>query len=51
MIAQPADKMAPVEKPPFYAIEMSMSSINTQGGPRRDKNYQTVAVDGKVIPW
>ena len=47
---RPADKLAPIVTPPFYAVEMSMSSINTQGGPVRNKNYQTMGIDGKPIP-
>lgn len=34
--------MAPVETPPFYAIEMTVSNINTQGGARRDGDCQVL---------
>ena len=42
--------MAPVVAPPFYAIELSPSMLNTQGGPRRNENAQIVRPDGTPIP-
>ena len=36
--------------PPFYAIEMSFSTINTQGGPERNGRCETIGVDGQPIP-
>ena len=40
----------PVSKPPFYAIELSPSMLNTQGGPRRNENGQIVRPDSTPIP-
>ncbi len=44
------DTMAPVETGPFYAIEMALTTINTQGGPRRNENCQTIDARDEVIP-
>ncbi len=37
-------------KPPLYAIELWPALINTQGGPRRDKESRVLDPDGKPIP-
>ncbi|NTU88348.1 MAG: FAD-binding protein [Actinobacteria bacterium] len=42
--------MAKIGAGPYYAIELAYSSINTQGGPRRNANCQTVDTFGEVIP-
>ena len=42
--------LAPILKGPFYAIEMSPSMLNTQGGPRRNERAQIVRPDGSPIP-
>ena len=36
--------------PPYYAIELSPSMLNTQGGPRRNERGQIVRPDGTPIP-
>ncbi len=36
--------------PPFYAVELSPSMLNTQGGPRRNEHGQIVRPDGTPIP-
>lgn len=36
--------------PPFYAIQLWPALINTQGGPRRDKESRVLDPDGKPIP-
>jgi hypothetical protein len=48
--ARDPERLAPVVTPPFYAVEMALSCINTQGGPVRDANYQAVGTDGNPIP-
>lgn len=48
--ARPDVKMAAIKTPPFYAVEMSLTCINTQGGPARNKFAQTLGTDGKPIP-
>ena len=42
--------LAPIAKPPFYAVELSPSMLNTQGGPRRNEKAQIVRPDGSPIP-
>ena len=37
-----AAKCAPLDNPPYYAIELGFSCINTQGGPRRDEHCRTM---------
>jgi succinate dehydrogenase/fumarate reductase flavoprotein subunit len=41
--------MAPIIDKPFYAIELSPSMLNTQGGPRRNERGQIVRPDGTPI--
>lgn len=41
--------LAAIEKPPFYAIELWPSMLNTQGGPRRDKDARVLDHDGRPI--
>ncbi|MBI4319330.1 MAG: FAD-binding protein [Chloroflexi bacterium] len=36
--------------PPFYAIKLWPTILNTQGGPRRDKEARVLDPDGKPIP-
>jgi succinate dehydrogenase/fumarate reductase flavoprotein subunit len=42
--------LAPIARPPFYAVELSPSMLNTQGGPRRNEKAQIVRPDGSPIP-
>ena len=42
--------MEPIVTPPFYAVELSPSMLNTQGGPRRNEKGQIVRPDGSPIP-
>ena len=42
--------LAPFGSGPFYAVEMSPSMLNTQGGPRRNERAQIVRPDGTPIP-
>ncbi len=42
--------MKPIEKPPFCIMELVPTFVNTQGGPRRDKDARIVDVNGKPIP-
>jgi succinate dehydrogenase/fumarate reductase flavoprotein subunit len=45
------DKMVqPFGSGPFYAVELSPSMLNTQGGPRRNARAQIVRPDGTPIP-
>ena len=42
--------LSPIVNAPFYAIELSPSMLNTQGGPRRNEKGQIVRPDGTPIP-
>jgi len=42
--------LAPIVTKPFYAVELSPSMLNTQGGPRRNERAQIVRPDGSPIP-
>ncbi len=39
-----------IDGPSYYAIQLWPSLINTQGGPRRDKEARVLDPDGKPIP-
>ena len=41
---------APIEKPPFYAMELYPCLLNTQGGPRRNSRGQILDAFKKPIP-
>ncbi len=41
--------LAPIAEGPFYAVELSPSMLNTQGGPRRNERGQIVRPDGTPI--
>lgn len=41
--------LVPFTQPPFYAIELSPSMLNTQGGPRRNEKGQIVRPDNSPI--
>ena len=42
--------MRPIADGPFYAVELSPSMLNTQGGPRRNERAQIIRPDGTPIP-
>ena len=42
--------LAPIVDKPLYAVELSPSMLNTQGGPRRNEKGQIVCPDGTPIP-
>jgi predicted oxidoreductase len=42
--------LSPIVRGPFYAVELSPSMLNTQGGPRRNEKAQIVRPDGSPIP-
>jgi succinate dehydrogenase/fumarate reductase flavoprotein subunit len=42
--------LEPIAAGPFYAVELSPSMLNTQGGPRRNEKGQIVRPDGSPIP-
>jgi succinate dehydrogenase/fumarate reductase flavoprotein subunit len=42
--------MEPILTKPFYAVELSPSMLNTQGGPRHNEKGQIVRPDGTPLP-
>jgi succinate dehydrogenase/fumarate reductase flavoprotein subunit len=48
--ARPVNARAALQPTPIYAIELTPTFVNTQGGPRRDKNAQVIGRDGRPIP-
>jgi len=42
--------LSPFASGPYFALELSPSMINTQGGPRRNEKAQIVRPDGTPIP-
>jgi hypothetical protein len=45
-----SDRIAPIQTPPYYALELVPMFTNTQGGPRRNKNAKILDPYGKPIP-
>lgn len=45
-----AATMAPLNKAPFYAIEVWPALLNTQGGPQRDEEARVLDLAMKPIP-
>ncbi|MDY7019560.1 MAG: FAD-binding protein [Chloroflexota bacterium] len=45
-----AGDLVPLNNPPFYAIQLWPGGPNTQGGPKRNRRAQIVAIDGTPIP-
>ncbi len=42
--------LLPINQPPFYCMELQPTMLNTQGGPRRNKDAQVLDVDLNPIP-
>ena len=42
--------LSPFDNGPYYAVELSPSMLNTQGGPRRNEKAQVLRPDGSPIP-
>ncbi len=47
---RPAAQLVPIETPPFYAMELCIGNINTNGGPVHNQHSQSLDVEGKPIP-
>jgi len=45
-----AKTLLPIKTPPYYAMELGLSVINTQGGPVHDAKSRVLNVDNKPIP-
>ena len=44
------NRIAAIRSAPYYAMELTPSFINTQGGPRRDKDARVIGIGGDPIP-
>jgi succinate dehydrogenase/fumarate reductase flavoprotein subunit len=45
-----ASVLLPVQTPPYYASELCMTLVNTQGGPKHNKNTQVLDTNDRPIP-
>jgi succinate dehydrogenase/fumarate reductase flavoprotein subunit len=45
-----SETMGPIQKPPFYAAELCLAIVNTQGGPKHNSLAQTLDQVGNPIP-
>ena len=45
----PQATLGPIEKGPFYAIEVKSGALGTKGGPKTDNNGAVLNIDGGVI--
>jgi len=44
------NSLAPLEMPPYYAVELGLTLVNTQGGPKHNKDCQVLDFSDKAIP-
>jgi predicted oxidoreductase len=44
------NSLEPLEAPPYYAVELGLTLVNTQGGPRHNEDCQVLDFNGKSIP-
>jgi len=42
--------LSPLAMPPFYAVELALTLVNTQGGPKHNKNCQVLDFNDQAIP-
>ncbi|HSR10481.1 MAG TPA: FAD-dependent oxidoreductase [Thermodesulfobacteriota bacterium] len=42
--------LAPLETPPYYAVELGLTLVNTQGGPKHNNECQVLDYQDKPIP-
>ncbi len=47
---RPAEELVPIQTPPFYAMELCIGNINTNGGPVHNQYWQTLDTDDTPIP-
>jgi succinate dehydrogenase/fumarate reductase flavoprotein subunit len=48
--ARGENSLTAIKNPPYYAFEMGLSLVNTQGGPKHNKYCQVLDPDDKPIP-
>jgi succinate dehydrogenase/fumarate reductase flavoprotein subunit len=44
------NSLSPLTTPPYYGVELALTLINTQGGPKHNTKAQTLNQDDKPIP-
>jgi succinate dehydrogenase/fumarate reductase flavoprotein subunit len=44
------NSLAPLETPPFYAVELALTLVNTQGGPKHNQDCRVLDFNDKAIP-
>jgi len=44
-----AATLGPLDRPPFYAVQIEMGSLGTKGGPRTDVRARVINLEGDVI--
>ena len=42
--------LGPLAMPPFYAVELALTLVNTQGGPKHNKDCQVLDFNDRAIP-
>ncbi|MFC1886214.1 FAD-binding protein [Thermodesulfobacteriota bacterium] len=42
--------LAPLVTPPYYAVELALTLVNTQGGPKHNKDCQVLDYNDRAIP-
>jgi hypothetical protein len=42
--------LAPLATPPYYGVELALTLVNTQGGPKHNKDCQVLDFSNKAIP-
>jgi len=47
---RPGNSLAPLETPPYYALELGLTLVNTQGGPRHNQDCQVLDFADRPIP-
>ncbi len=47
---RPGKSLAPLATPPYYAVELALTLVNTQGGPKRNKDCQVLDFSNRAIP-
>ena len=47
---RPGKSLAPLASPPFYAVELALTLVNTQGGPKHDKECRVLDFSNRAIP-
>ncbi len=47
---RPGKSLTSLETPPYYAVELALTLVNTQGGPKHDKDCRVLDFSNRPIP-